>query len=158
MSTNIKKVVLAGAGGNVGPHIFNALYSTGFLISILQRATSKPNTFLPADVTTIITDFSPASLLAAFRDKDAVVSCVGVDGVPLQTAMIDAAEEAGVKRFIPSEFGWAPDREILPELAARLKPKKDVLKYLVEKCESSRSFSWSAVAAGPFLDWVSRPP
>ena len=70
-------------------------------------------------------------------------------------AMIDAAEEAGVKRFMPSEWGWAKDRPRLDQLKLRLAEKEKVFDYMVEKCDSSKTLSWTAVAAGPFLDWVS---
>ena len=155
--SSIKKVIVAGAGGNLGPHILEALHTTGFTVSVLKRPASKPAASLAPYIQIIETDFSTASLQSVFTGQDAVVSCVGVDGVPQQIAMIDAAEAAGVKRFIPSEFGWAKDRSILPELAARLKPKEEVFDHLVEKCKNSMTLTWSAVATGPFLDWVSRP-
>lgn len=37
---------------------------------------------------------------------DAVISAVGMPMVKMQLQMIDAAVEAGVKRFLPSEFGF----------------------------------------------------
>ena len=37
---------------------------------------------------------------------DAVISAVGLPMVKMQLQMIDAAVEAGVKRFLPSEFGF----------------------------------------------------
>jgi uncharacterized protein YbjT (DUF2867 family) len=153
--SKIKKVVVAGAGGNLGPHIVSALHQTGFKVSVLTRPTSTSKDRLPSYVTAVPTDYTHSSLSAAFAGQDAIVSCVGVEGVPLQTTMIDVAEQAGVQRFIPSEFGWSRDRDILPELAARLKPKDEVFEYLVEKCKTSTSLTWSAVATGPFLDWVS---
>lgn len=70
-------------------------------------------------------------------------------------AMIDGAVQTGIKRFVPSEFGWAEDLVLLPELVARLKPKRKVLDYLVQKTRDNQTLAWSAIAAGPFLDWVS---
>lgn len=69
--------------------------------------------------------------------------------------MIDAAEQTGVQRYVPSEFGWSKDIPVLPELALRLKPKDEVFDYLVETCKKSQTLSWSAIATGPFLEWVS---
>jgi hypothetical protein len=43
---------------------------------------------------------------------------------------------------------------LLPELAERLKGKGEVWEYLMEVCGRSE-MSWSALATGPFLDWVS---
>lgn len=49
---------------------------------------------------------SPESLRAALRGIDAVVSTLGKrNGLDCQFRLIDAAVAAGVKRFIPSEFG-----------------------------------------------------
>ena len=51
---------------------------------------------------------------------DAVVSVLGAPALTTQKAFIDAAAEAGVKRFLPSEFGCdtqAPYLYILPVFA-----------------------------------------
>jgi hypothetical protein len=122
-------------------------------VSVLTRPTST--TTYPSYVTAISSDYSPDSLLSAFKGQDAVVSAIGVTGVAAQSLLIDAAEQAGVKRFIPSEFGWAKDRPMLPELLERLEPKERVWKYLVETCRESKTMNWSALATGPFFDWVS---
>lgn len=37
--------------------------------------------------------------------QDIVVSAVGAAGVPDQPKWIEAAKAAGVRRFVPSEFG-----------------------------------------------------
>ena len=79
---------------------------------------------------------------------------IGAAATLEQIKLIDAAAHAGVKRFVPSEFGWAQDKPILPDLALRLENKEKVFKYLVEKCQSSQNLTWTALATGPFLDWV----
>ncbi|OCL02031.1 NAD(P)-binding protein [Glonium stellatum] len=147
----IKKVVVVGAGGNLGPFILSSLHSANFTISVLTRPDS--NSTYPSYVTSVKTDYSHPSLLDAFRGQDAVISTVGFTGTSFQIQLIDAADQAGVKRFVPSEFGWAKDRPMLPELAARLEPKEKVFEHLLEKCRTSETMSWSAVATGPFLDW-----
>jgi len=49
---------------------------------------------------------SPQSLKDALRGIDAVISTLGkMSGLECQFRLIDAAVAAGVKRFIPSEFG-----------------------------------------------------
>ncbi|KAI8294177.1 Bifunctional pinoresinol-lariciresinol reductase 2 [Colletotrichum sp. SAR11_240] len=45
------------------------------------------------------------SLVKALAGQDAVVSALSREAIPLQIPLIDAAATAGVKRFIPSEFG-----------------------------------------------------
>jgi len=146
----LKNVVVAGGGSTLGPFILSGLHKANFRISVLKRPNST--TTFPAYVNPIETDFSPSSLVAAFENQDAVVSILGYDGVPEQIKMIDAAEEAGVKRFIPSEFGWSRDIPMLPELAGRFKPKEEAFKYLVRKC-STGPMTWSAIASGAFIEW-----
>jgi len=143
-------------GSNLGPHILSALHSSAqnLQISALHRPSST--TKFPSYVTPISTDFTPSSLTAAFQDQDVVISVLGFDGLVEQNKMIDAAKEAGVKRFIPSEFGWSKDLPMVPELKARLKIKEDGFKYLVQKCEDG-GMTWSALASGIFIDWVCDP-
>ncbi|EHL00440.1 putative Isoflavone reductase like protein IRL [Glarea lozoyensis 74030] len=45
------------------------------------------------------------SLIEAFKGHDAVVSALGAGGLDNEIRMIDAAVTAGVKHFIPSQFG-----------------------------------------------------
>lgn len=73
------------------------------------------------------------SLTEALRGQDAVVSAIGKTGPGrLQQDLIDAAVAAGVKRFIPSEFG--ADLKI-PQIAALpiYRPKVALERYLEEK-------------------------
>ena len=79
---------------------------------------------------------------------------VGFEGYLDQLTLIDAAEAVGVKRFILSEFGNHPDQPCLPEFNQMLEPKTRVLEHARAKAEKNPRFSWSAVACGPFFDWV----
>jgi nucleoside-diphosphate-sugar epimerase len=45
-------------------------------------------------------------LIASLVGWDVVISAVGLPMVKMQLLMIEAAAEAGVKRFLPSEFGF----------------------------------------------------
>ncbi len=45
------------------------------------------------------------SLKKAFTGVDVVVSTVNGGGFAVQENLLTAAKEAGVKRFVPSEFG-----------------------------------------------------
>jgi hypothetical protein len=90
------------------------------------------------------------------RGQDAVVCVVGPAGVPLQTIMMDAAEAAGVQRFVVDEFGRFPGHKGLPELEAVSASRAAVLRYAVQKALSNPSFTWSAVAIGHPFEWVSK--
>lgn len=151
MSTPIKNVAIIGASGNLGPSILNALLAEGsFTVTVLSRLKSKAT--FPDSVRVIKTDFSDASLIKDFAGQDAVISTVGSEAVASQTRYIDAAIAAGVKRFIPSEFGSDGSDPKALEIAPIFAPKLKVLRYLEEK--ASETFSYTAVITGPFFDWV----
>ncbi|UZJ57570.1 hypothetical protein CBS101457_006890 [Exobasidium rhododendri] len=153
--TIIKRVVVAGATGSLGLPIVRALTSSGlFQVSILTRSSDK--TIL--NTVSIVTDYSKASLLEAFRGQDAVVSTLGALGIMLQRDLVNAAVKAGIKRFIPSDFApYTPDLDamqtIVPQVFARLQPKQDLLGYLKQQSTDHPSFTWSAIGSGPLFEW-----
>ncbi|OCK82932.1 isoflavone reductase [Lepidopterella palustris CBS 459.81] len=149
MSSEIKNVLLIGASGNLGPSILSEFLSSPFTITVLSRQESK-STF-PPGVKVIKADYSSASTLTpAFKGQDAVISIVGGTALGDQEKFIDAAIAAGVKRFLPSEFGSnTPDdrvRSIVPVFAA----KKSAVDYLKGK---EKEISWTSLITGPFFDW-----
>lgn len=69
-----------------------------------------------------------------------------------QTRLIDAAIAAGVRRFLPSEFGSDldnPKARVLPVYAGKV----EVQNYLEKKVQSNPEFSYTIVRNGYFLDW-----
>lgn len=147
----IKNVILIGAGGNLGPSVLAALESSPakFNISVLSRASST-GTF-PSHVTVKKTDYSHDSLVSALKGQDAVVSTIGGAAIDDQKKIVDAAIEAGVKRFIPSEYGCNTGDPKTLELVTVLVPKKGVVDYL--KTKESKDFSWTSIVNGPFFEW-----
>lgn len=90
--------------------------------------------------------------MAALKGQDAVVSTLNDAFVPVQLKLIEAAVQAGVKRYIPSEFGCdttTPKTAALPVFSGG---KIAVQKVLKEKVEAG-SLSYTLVVTGPFLDW-----
>jgi len=67
--------------------------------------------------------------------------------------VIDAAVKAGVKRFIPSEYGIDTSLQHVPELVPPAKGKQEVVAYL--KTKEQEGLSWTAICVGAFFDWVS---
>jgi NAD(P)-dependent dehydrogenase (short-subunit alcohol dehydrogenase family) len=149
--SSIKNVVLIGASGNLGPHILEEFLKSSFNVTVLSREDSK-STF-PSGAKVVKTDYSPESLAQAFKNQDAVVSIVGTGGFADQTKIIDAAVNAGVKRFIPSEFGSNTDNPEVRAIVPIFNGKKQVVDYL--RTKESGTFSWTALITGPFFDWVS---
>ncbi|KAF9533157.1 hypothetical protein CPB83DRAFT_942539 [Crepidotus variabilis] len=152
---SIKSVLLAGAGGNLGPAILNELIAAKkFEISVLSRPESK-STF-PPSVTVHKTDYSPASLNAILSTSkfDAVVSTLSVvsPGVGAsQINLIDAAKANGVKRFIPSEFGSDTINSQVATVVPIFGPKLNAVAHL--RSLESDEFTWTAIITGAFLDW-----
>jgi hypothetical protein len=103
-------------------------------------------------------DYPEAELVHAFKGQDAVISVVGLAAVRQQKLFIDAAVKAGVKRFIPSEFGTDTRNtlayDILPQWT---KAKAEIVTYL--KSKESDDLDWSVFINGPYLDlYVNQHP
>ncbi|KAI0119570.1 NAD(P)-binding protein [Daldinia grandis] len=149
MSSSITKVAVAGATGNVGPAVVKQLLADGFEVTVLARK-GATKTF-PSSVTVAEIDYaSPESLEKALSGQDAVVSTVGFEGLPYQIPLVQAAVKAGVKRFIPSEYGGDAENEKalgLPPFQA----KKAVTEAL-KKEAAAGSITYTLVSTGPFLD------
>ncbi|EIN03748.1 NAD(P)-binding protein [Punctularia strigosozonata HHB-11173 SS5] len=143
-------VAVAGATGNLGVPVVEQLVAARFEVIILSRSDKPGN--LPFGVTVRKVDYdSVASLTAALQGVDAVVSTVAYAALAGQTKIIDAAVAAGVKRFLPSEFGndlHPPLERALPVFA----PKVAVQEYLA-KVAAETSLTFTIVSTGPWLDW-----
>ena len=147
---SIRNVILIGAGGSLGTPVLQELKKS-FNTTILTRQSSK-STF-PSDVKviTIADDYPESDLVAAFEGQDAVVSTITSFGTSTQKRFTDAAVKAGIKRFVPAEFG--SDSENYPELVdmapAVWGAKKEQLDYI-----KSKDLPWTAIANGAFFDWL----
>lgn len=149
------KVALAGATGNVGVPIFNALVAAGHHVVVLTRKDSGTSSKLPKsdNVTIKEVDYtSVPELTSALSGVKVVVSTLATTSVGAQNPLIDAAIAAGVERFLPSEFG----SDTLNSKTSKLpvfKFKVATQDYLREKAASNPSFSYTFLITGPFLDW-----
>ncbi|OWO98340.1 hypothetical protein B2J93_2302 [Marssonina coronariae] len=95
------------------------LQATGYLGSAILKELLEPRLFevtvltrepgnhiFPAEVKFAKSNYTNLkSLIEALAGQDALVSAIASPVVSAQRLLIDAAEEAGVKRVIPSEFG-----------------------------------------------------
>ena len=147
----IKNVALIGAAGGLGPTVLNKVVASGvFTVTVLRREGSKST--YPAGITVVDVDFeSPDALKAALAGQDAVISLVGVPGLAAQTQVIDAAIAAGVKRFIPSDFGSDLDNPLARKLPV-FAHKVQVADYLAEKSRET-ALTYTLVSNAAFLDW-----
>jgi hypothetical protein len=121
-----------------------------FNITVVSRHTSKA-TFEPSIKIVKVSDSYPKEeLLPIFEGQDAVVVSIRHAANELQIGMIDAAVDAGIKRFIPSDYGSVAEN---PEATA-LDPRKGDCENVVEYLRSKESYglTWTAVITGLFFD------
>ncbi|OLN96270.1 Bifunctional pinoresinol-lariciresinol reductase 1 [Colletotrichum chlorophyti] len=152
---SIKTVAVVGASGLVGLRVVKALQEKGFEVTAVSRELSTAT--FPSGVAVRKADLSSVeSLTAAFAGQDAVVSAISTVAVIVpgaQDPLIDASVAAGVKRFIPSEYGLNTrnlEGEILGDW---LKAKTTAVDYLIKKAEEDPGFTWTGIGTSLFFDW-----
>lgn len=107
----MKNILVVGATGNLGPHIIKALVNDNHNVSALLRSSSisdpsKTTPLTDQGVTLIEGSLEDVdSLECACQEKDTIISCAGADQIMNQIPLAKAATDAGVERFVPSEFG-----------------------------------------------------
>ncbi|THY85214.1 NAD(P)-binding protein [Aureobasidium pullulans] len=148
----IKNVAVIGASGNFGTPITQALQASGFKVTIITRETST--TVHPADISTVRTEYTLEALTKALNNQDAVVCVVGPGGVPLQKTFVDAAEAAGVQRFIIDDFGWGPDARGFPEFDAIHAIRREGWDHAAKKAKDNKHFTWTGLTSGNPIDWA----
>lgn len=101
------QIALAGATGNLGLPILKALLDAGFGVTVLSRIGGNSSKLKPHPNLTIKeVDFNSVhTLTSALIGAQVVISCLATLAIGSQNPLIDAAVNAGVKRFIPAEFG-----------------------------------------------------
>lgn len=89
----------------MGTAVLGQLSKNGFEVTVLSRDPSSLGK-LPAGVSVSAVDYtSIESLVSALQNQDAAVATLGDAGIFGQKAIIDACIKAGVKRYIPSDWG-----------------------------------------------------
>lgn len=104
----------------------------------------------PSGVTLLKTDYSHESLVSVLKGQDAVVSAIAGHAILDQKKIVDAAIAAGVKRFIPSEFGCDTSNPVGLKRVPVFGHKAQVREYLQSKQDQ---IEWTTIYTGPFLDW-----
>lgn len=132
--------------------MLKALIESGkFNVTVVKRESSSASfgdsvAVRPVDLSSV------DSVTAAFEGQDAVVSTVGTPGLQAQEILVKAAVAAGVKRFLPSDFGCDlanPKAAALPVF----KYKLNIHKVLREAAAAKPDFTYTLVCNNAFLDW-----
>ncbi|KAH7013948.1 hypothetical protein EDB80DRAFT_762399 [Ilyonectria destructans] len=150
MVHKIKNVALAGANGNLGSCILQALVQKGcFSVTLLAR---KEISDLPTGVTVKVVDFESDSALAeALKGQDALIDATSVPDPSVSIRMMDAAVAAGVHRMIPAEFSSDPmnsKSRALPPFQGKTKAFEHI-----QKLARDNKITWTAISNHAFLDW-----
>ncbi|KAK4897183.1 hypothetical protein LTR27_005076 [Elasticomyces elasticus] len=151
---SIKSVAVIGASGHLGPTLLLALQAAGFEASAVTRASSSYEP--PAGIRVIRTDFSLKALQESLQGQDAVVSAIGDAGLDIQMTLVDAAVAAGVRRYIPSNFGADYSRGVVAGFEDTPAAKKKLLNHIEAKATANPSFTWADLTTGLWIDWVGR--
>ncbi|KZP32622.1 NAD(P)-binding protein [Athelia psychrophila] len=104
-----KNIAVIGSGLIGGP-ISKALLAEGANVTVISRTGSTSVKDLPAAIKVVSVSLTDVPALAAtFKEHsiEVVVSTVAHAALPQQHMLGDAAKQAGVKLFIPSEFGFS---------------------------------------------------
>ncbi|KAJ0421390.1 hypothetical protein BJY00DRAFT_282191 [Aspergillus carlsbadensis] len=147
--TGFQKIALLGKG-YLGSVVLDELTKAQFEVTVLTRS-QKQLSAPSADIAVKEVDYSSAeSLKAALEGHDVVVSTVNPAGIALQKVAIDASVAAGVKRFIPADFGSIttdPEAQKLPVHAHVV----EIQKYLADKAVTGE-IEHTIFAVGGFLE------
>lgn len=109
------RLALFGATGQIGASILNALlhpsfpgYEPHIKVFLRDESYGKKASTIPDHprVEKVKADFDNVEELAEkLKGVEAVVSALNGPGIDAQYKILDACAEAGVKRFLPSEYG-----------------------------------------------------
>jgi len=153
MTSPFKNVLLIGAGGSIGSVVLKAFVAEPSLsVTVLKRESS--HAALPPHVASVtVPDSYPTdALIDAFRGHDVIVSCMASLSVSDQFRFIDAAIVAGVRRYVPSEYGL---NNMFPEaqaLNAVFRDKGAVQTYLRERAAEGK-IEWMSISCGMWISW-----
>ncbi|RGP66704.1 isoflavone reductase [Fusarium sporotrichioides] len=124
MSTQAEKklkVVVAGASGETGKSIVNALLASPdrFQVTALGRRASVHkdvyHDFVKRGAIVEGVDFQDIDALTAIlQGADTVIACLTIDQAVVQDTLIEASYKAGVGRFVPSFFATSCPRGVMP--------------------------------------------
>ena len=152
----IQKVAIIGANGHLGPYVLSALLSANtFSVTVISRKNSK-STYPPSvPVEHISDDPSIDEVVAILTGQDGLVVTFAGTNAALQILLADAAVKAGVKRFIPADFGSCDSKskralELMPLYKAKQKARQH-LEGIVSR--GGNDFSWSSLVCGHFFDY-----
>ncbi|KAL6900041.1 hypothetical protein GGI43DRAFT_423171 [Trichoderma evansii] len=148
---SFKHIALLGKG-MLGSAILPQLVEKGFEVTLFTRSKSSLKD-VPSGVHVAEVDYSSlSSLTEALKGKDVVVTTITAAAIPEQKIIIDAAIQAGVKRFIPADFGALSTDPSAKDLPIHI-PTAQIRQYLTEKAEEGK-IEYTVFSNGLFLELI----
>jgi nucleoside-diphosphate-sugar epimerase len=130
--------------------VLNALVKSGkFDITVLKRIGSE--SVIPHSVKVIEVDYeSLESVTSAVKGQDVVICTLAHMGPEIQKRLVEAAVAAGVKRFLPGEFG-----SVMNDATSQLPvfSSKAAVEQQLEAYARAGKITYTYLFNGPFLDW-----
>jgi len=146
-----KNFAIVGAG-TLGKYIvqqFQKEKSAGTVNDVVVLTRQGSKTTLEGDVKVVPVDYSnPESIKGALTGVDVVISTISGAALDVQGRIAEAAKQAGVKLFIPSEFGGITEGES-EGLFGQKAGIQDQLKAL--------GIPYLFCYTGPFADYIWEP-
>ena len=102
----LPKIILVGATGDLGSRILDALLRFfPSSLTILTRESSAPPSNISDLIVKIVPSYSNhAALVSALQGQDVLVSALGTPALEFEPYLVHACIEAGVGKFMPSEY------------------------------------------------------
>ena len=150
----ITNIALIGANGNLGPSILHALLSVpSFKVTVLSRSGSKSTYPSSVKVVEVPSSASESDYTTALSGIDAFITTFAGTNADLQITLSNAAVAAGVRLFIPADFGSCDSSS---QFALDLMPlyvgKKKVREHLQSLAKEGK-LSWTSIICGHFFDY-----
>lgn len=155
---SIHSVAVIGANGTLGTVLLESLVNTkSFTITALIRSGSLFTPPYPASqvrVAHVDKSLSLPSLTEAFKGQDAVIACFRFSDPEAHIRVVEAASAAGVKLFIPADFGSIDaDNKRAQELVPLYRHKVAARRRAEALAEQNPAFSWTGIVCGHFFEW-----
>lgn len=154
----LTNIVLVGANGRLGPAVLDTLLAAStFRVTVLSRASSPSNLAYPSAVRVALVSDDPSidelAIVLQAQDAHAVIVTVPSSMVELQLRLADAAVRAGVKRFIPADFGSCDSSSPRALSLMPLYKKKQQVRQYLQQLAAAGGITWTSLVCGHFFDF-----
>ena len=124
---------------------------TQYTVSVLSRQGTKATFPSHVAVHQVSDEYAEEDLIPILKGQDAVISMIRPSMQEENKRLINASVKAGLRRFIPGEFGSNSASQSARDAVPFFQKKLDLVNYLRGK--ESEGLTWTSVICGAFFDW-----